>query len=556
MSLFVISSYLTAAASVFFGLFVLFKNWRSRVNITWFLTTIAIAIWALSLGMEVSSPDYETAFLWNKILNIGAIFIPIFFYHFIVSFLELEKKEKIFIVAGYLFAITFLTFFNLFTPLFVKGVPPGGGFKYWIEVGPVYYSFFAFFVLYMFRTTYLLFLSRKNTKNIKRAQINYLLIAILFGFGGGVTNFFPQIFNNNIYPFGNYLVVLYVIFISYASLKHHLFNIKVIATELLTIAIWIFLLIKIVLSNNLKDFTINSGLFIAVVFLGILLIRSILQEVSQREKMEEMAQRVQKAFDVEKKALDKEKNVRKELERLDKAKSQFMMATQHHLRTPLTSMQGYLDLIFGGSYGDVPPKIKDVLDKFAASTKNEIKLVNEFLDISQFQMGKDVVVLREGVDVDAIVREAVQDVEIEAKIKGIYVKSEVPEDAPKARADEQKLKAAVYNIVDNAVKYTRKGGVTVGLKEKGDKLQIIIKDTGVGISKEEKDKLFGKLFERGEQAEKLFTTGRGIGLYITYKIVEAHKGKIWVESEGKSKGSTFFIELPISKEISGNQPKF
>jgi len=222
-----------------------------------------------------------------------------------------------------------------------------------------------------------------------------------------------------------------------------------------------------------------------------------------------------------------------------------MMATQHHLRTPLTSMRGYLDLLFGGSYGKIPPKIKEVMKKFMASTKNEIKIVNEFLDISQFQMGKKVVTLAEGVDVGIILKEAVEDVKLEAKARGIYLNLEIPDTIPKIKADEQKLKAAIYNIIDNAVKYTKKGGVTVKLKKINNKIQIIIKDTGVGISKEQQDELFTRLFERGEHTQKLFATGKGIGLYITAKIVEEHNGKIWAESAGEGKGSTFYIELPI-----------
>ena len=281
---------------------------------------------------------------------------------------------------------------------------------------------------------------------------------------------------------------------------------------------------------------------VVFVYLGVSLVQSVLKEFKYREKIE-------RAYEIEKEALGKEKNVRKELERLDKAKTQFMMATQHHLRTPLTSMQGYLDLIFGGTYGKIPPKLKEVLKKFQASTKNEVKIVNDFLDISQFQLGKSVVLLRDNVDVGEILKEAVGDVEIEAKTKGIYVKAEIPKNVPKAKADEQKLKAAVYNIVDNAVKYTRQGGVKVSVEKASGKIKIAIRDTGVGISSEDKDKLFGKLFERGDQAQKIFTTGRGIGLYITYKIIQAHNGRIWVESEGKGKGSAFYIELPASENV-------
>jgi signal transduction histidine kinase len=240
-----------------------------------------------------------------------------------------------------------------------------------------------------------------------------------------------------------------------------------------------------------------------------------------------------------------EKHARKELQRLDKAKSQFMMATQHHLRTPLTSMRGYLDLLFGGSYGKIPPKIKDILKKFESSTKNEIKIVNEFLDISKFQMGKKVVVLKEGVDLEPILKEAVEDVELEARSKGIYLKKDISGKIPKIKADEQRLKVAIYNIVDNAVKYTDQGGIEVKLVKIDGKVRIIVKDTGTGIPEEQKSKLFSKLFERGERAQKLFATGKGIGLYITAKIIQEHNGKVWAESGGKGKGSTFYIELPV-----------
>ena len=538
MNLFVISSFFTAAASIFFGSFVFLKNWKGMMNKMWFLTTATIAIWSFSLGMEVSAPNYETAFLWNKILNIGAIFIPIFFYHFIVSFLELNEKEKKFIILGYIFAITFLVLFNLFTPLFVKGVPPNAGFNYWIEIGPIYYSFFAFFVIYMLRTFFLLLKSRKESTDVKRAQIKYILLGSFIGFAGGVTNFFPQIFNINIYPFGHYLVILYIIFISYSSLRHHLFNIKVIATELLTIAIWIFLLVKVALSESLKDLIINTGLLVAVVFLGALLVRSVLKEVRQREKMEEMAKKVQKAYEVEKRAS-------RELKRLGDVKNQFIMASQHHLRTPLTSMRGYIDLVLTGSYGKVPEKIKQALTKFEISIKRLNKVINEFLDITQFQLGKEVVTLRDGVDLRPIFKEIQEELGYEAKARGIKLEFNVPKDIPEIRADLEKIKIGMFNIVDNAIKYTQKGKVCVDLSATNSKVLISVKDTGVGIAREQQKELFNRLFERGQEAMKIHGTGKGIGLFITAHIIKAHKGRIWAESGGRGKGSIFFVELPI-----------
>lgn len=537
MFLFAVSSFFTAAAGIILGLFVLSKNWRQKTNVLWFLTTAAISMWAFSLGMQVVSSNYETAFLWNKILNIGAIFIPIFFYHFVVAVLGVEKKEKWFIVSGYFFATAVLLFlFNLFTPLFVKGVPPRVGFSFWIEIGPLYYLFFAFFVTYMLRAGYILIKHRKISTGVKRAQINYLLLALLFGFGGGVTNFFPQVFEINIYPFGNYLVVLYVIFITYSILKHHLFNVKVIITELLTLTVWLFLLVRTIISDSSQEFVINGSLLVLIIFFGALLVRSVWKEVEQREKMEILNKKVQKAYILEKKA-------RSEIEKITEAKTQFIMATQHHLRTPLTSMIGYLDLIFGGTYGKVSTKLKNPLEKFQVSTRRLIRVVNTLLDISQFQMGREVVSLKPGIVFEDLVKEVMEELDFESRNKGLYLKYNKIGEVPAIKADPEKLKVALFNIIDNAIKYTREGGVTITLQKIGNKAQFKVQDTGIGLDPEKAKVLFDSAFVRGKEAKKVHGFGRGIGVYITGHIIKAHKGKIWAESQGPGKGTTFFIEL-------------
>jgi len=258
----------------------------------------------------------------------------------------------------------------------------------------------------------------------------------------------------------------------------------------------------------------------------------------QTEEIRFQKEKVERAYEVEKKA-------HQELKKLNDVKTQFSMAAQHHLRTPLTSMNGYLDLLLSGSYGKIPKRVKDILKKFDASTANEIKIVNELLDISQFQMGKEVVSLSDNARIEDIIEETVGDVAFEAEKKGIYIKTDIQKNLPAIRADLKKLKMAVCNIIDNAVKYTQKGGVVIKVRSYKDKLVVAVRDTGAGIPKECQKDLFDKLFERSREAEKMFVTGRGIGLWITSRIVRGHKGRIWVESAGEGKGSEFFIELPI-----------
>ena len=540
MLLFTISSFFTAAASIILGLFVLSKNWKQKTNFLWFLTTLAVSIWSFSLGMEVISSDYGTAFLWNKILNIGAIFIPVFFYHFVSTIIGVAKKEKWLIISAYFFAVVLLSLFNFFTSFFVKGVPPKAGFNYWIEVGPLYYLFFAFFVLYMFRIGYILLKNRKTAVGVEKAQINYILLSLVFGFGGGVTNFFPQIIGSNIFPFGNYLVFLYVAFITYAVLKHHLFNAKVVVTELLVVTLWVFLLVRTIISESRQDLIINGVLLLIVIIIGVLLIRSVWREIKQREQMEILNKKVQKAYLLEKKA-------RAKIEKITEAKTQFIMATQHHLRTPLTSMLGYMDLIFGGTYGKVSTKLKDPLQKFQISTKRLIRIVNTLLDISQFQMGKEVVTLQPGINFEDLIKEVMEELQFEVKNRGLYLKYNKIGEAPKISADPEKLKVALFNVIDNAIKYTKEGGITVTLQKVGNKAQLSIKDTGIGLEPAKAKVLFGSAFVRGKEAKKVHGFGRGIGVYITGHIINAHKGKIWAESEGKGRGTTFIVELLASK---------
>ena len=265
-----------------------------------------------------------------------------------------------------------------------------------------------------------------------------------------------------------------------------------------------------------------------------------LEELTQnlQKKVDEQTEEIKKAYEVEKKA-------HKELKKLNEVKNQFIMATQHHLRTPLTSMQGYLELLIGGSFGRILPNTKKTLQKFQASTRTLIKIVNEFLDISQFQLGKGVVALQPNIQIESILKAIIKELQFEAETKNLYLKFQKPEKTPEIKAGPEKLKVALFNIIDNALKYTQKGGVTIIVKSINDKIQIIIQDTGIGMSEEVLETLFTETFTRGKEAQKLFTTGRGIGLFITSQIIKAHHGKVWAESKGQGKGSTFYVELPI-----------
>ena len=273
------------------------------------------------------------------------------------------------------------------------------------------------------------------------------------------------------------------------------------------------------------------------------------EESRAKDAFKDLSGNLQKKVDDQtkdiKKSYEIEKTAKEELESLGQSKDQFMMTIQHHLRTPLTVMKGCIDLILDGSCGKQNKKTMEVIARFKKSTDNLIKMVNEFLDITQFEMGRQVINKKTGVSIISILEDILEELKPEALKKEIYLEMENKDDFI-INADSEKIKAALYNIIDNAVKYTQKGGVKVKL-EAGDSLsaRVILQDTGIGMNKDDINSLFNQIFERGQEAQKAFATGRGMGLFISKQIIKAHGGKIWAESRGEGKGSTFYVELPI-----------
>jgi len=532
MTPFQISALITSLSSFVFSFFVFFNNKKEKVSIFWFLSSFFIGLWSLGLLGVVLSENYSSAWVWQNILDISGILVPVFYINFIIYLLKSELKyKKIKIISWILgFLLLILSFSNLFK----SGLISQAGFHFWIQPGAFYFLFpllFAFLVTYSF---ILLFKEYKLTKDeTLKMQIKYITFAQIFGFGGGVTNFFPQLFN--VYPFGNYLVILYVFFISYAVFKHQLFNIKTIAAELLTFAIWIFLLVRVLLDTSLKDKLIDGSLLILVVFFGILLIRSVLKEVKTREEMEALAWKLEQA------------NIK--LKELDKAKSDFVTITSHQLRTPITAIKGYASMVLEGSFGAVPEKAKVAIDRIFQSSNRLVLLINDFLNLSRIERGK-----MEYVFAKVNLKEMLEVVFDE--FKTINAKKKMPLELSlniadkedfSTSADSDKIRQTIYNLIDNAVKYTQNGFVKISLYKDAGKNEIIMKveDSGKGMSKETLDNIFEKFARAKDESKKYQVEGTGLGLYVAREIAKAHGGDVWAESAGLDKGSAFYMKLPV-----------
>jgi signal transduction histidine kinase len=208
-------------------------------------------------------------------------------------------------------------------------------------------------------------------------------------------------------------------------------------------------------------------------------------------------------------------------------------------------MKGYISMILEGSYGTLATKQKTPLESIFESNERLIRLVNDLLNVSRIEAGRVEMKWEQG-SVEEIIKSVIEELRIKTKEKNVELVFEEPESSlPLIRIDKEKIRNVVLNVVDNAIRYTPQGNIVVNAKCQMSNLLISVKDTGEGMTQEEMGKLF-QTFSRGGAGMRFSTEGAGLGLYIAKKFVEMHKGRIWVESQGKGQGSTFFVELPVA----------
>ena len=243
MTFYTLSALINFITSSIFGIIIISKG-RDSKNISFFIFCFFIAFWSIAYYFWQIANTAEVALFWVRILMIGAIFIPVVYLYFVYALVELlEKKKKFLIFSCFLFFIFLLADF---TPYFISHVGPILNFKFWPRAGFIFSLFLFVWLFYVVYSNYLLFQKYKISTGILRLQIKYVMIGMWIGFIGGITNYFLW-YKILIPPFGNILVSIYIIAVAIAVLKHHLFNIKIIATELLVFSIWIATLIEFLL---------------------------------------------------------------------------------------------------------------------------------------------------------------------------------------------------------------------------------------------------------------------------------------------------------------------
>jgi len=237
-----------------------------------------------------------------------------------------------------------------------------------------------------------------------------------------------------------------------------------------------------------------------------------------------------------------------EEKKLDKMRSEIISITSHQLRTPATIIKGNLEMVLGGDVGKINAQQKELLDDTFLGNQRMISLINDLMDVAKIDEGKFKLAM-EPAQLEDVVVDVIKEISPLAKEKKVEPSFVYPANPlPPVKINRQRVKQAIQNIVDNAVKYSSAGDsgkVSLDIQEETKFLELIVKDNGIGIPEKEQDKIFER-FSRGSNSTKLDPGGgSGLGLYIAKAVVEQGGGRIWFESK-EGVGTTFHATFPYN----------
>ncbi|GMQ94979.1 MAG: hypothetical protein BMS9Abin13_089 [Patescibacteria group bacterium] len=318
--------------------------------------------------------------------------------------------------------------------------------------------------------------------------------------------------------------------LGYLIIKYRSGNFQLITTGLFALLISLTLLFEILFSRTLDGIIMKTVIFALVAFTSIFLIRSIRHETESKEEVEGLVQDLAEAH--------------KDLQALDERKSEFVATAASSLKTPLTAIKGYASMLLEGSFGELSSRVQVAIERIFQSSQGLVVIIEDLTDILKIESG-EIAYKFSRVDMRKLVQGVVDDMAISARKAGIAISfdSDKNEDYY-TNIDVGKIKQVIFNLADNAVKYTPHGSIQISLLKDTANGVIILKisDSGIGMSKGTIKKIFQK-FSRAEEASKFHTAGSGLGLYIVREILKKHGGHVWAESAGTSKGSTFYVAL-------------
>jgi len=506
--------------ALFVGFFVFFHN-RGNLNVKILLSLcITFSIWSLLSLLTWVNVDSRIINISWSLIGIVFSLIPLLSFYFI--YVTLSGRDLPFIVklfsTAILLPILILTptRFNLGDFDLINCEPVEGHFFY------TYYYIISIFVfvgilIYGLRNI----LSNKGVNKVRNLLLIigvecFLLLFISAGYLGSLLDSF------DIEPYGIFGMTIFMAFLAYLIVKFKAFRIKLLWAQALVWALVILIGSQFAFVRNNTNRVLTGVTLVISAILGLMLVRGVKREIAQREEIQNLASNLEKA---------------------NEGQSNLLHFITHQVKGYFTKSRNVFAELSTGDYGKLPEQAEMMIKEGFRSTTEGVDLVHNMLNAANIERGT-MKYNKEDVDLKESLLDVIKQKKVSIEEKGLKLITNIGEGNLVISGDPLQIKEVMKNLIENSIRYTLKGSVEVGLELKENKILFNVKDTGVGVSAEDMPKLFKK-GGHGSESTKVNPESTGYGLYIVKEIVEKHDGRVWVESEGKGKGSTFFVEFPV-----------
>ena len=321
--------------------------------------------------------------------------------------------------------------------------------------------------------------------------------------------------------YGLFGMVIFMIYISILMVRFKAFNMKLLATEALVFGLAVLIGSQFFFIKETTNFILNGVGFLAAIILGQYLIKSVKKEIEQREHIEGL-------------------NI--SLRDLIKQRESLVHLVTHKVKGSFTRTKFLFAGMLDGTFGEISPEIKKRAEQGLEFDNGGIETVDLVLNVANMQNGLIKYDMKP-INFKDIVLQTINDKKLGIETKGLKLETNIGGGVYSMTGDAFWLKEVINNLIENSIKYTKEGTITVELEDGNGKIKLSVKDTGLGITEDDKKNLFTE-GGRGKDSVKVNVDSTGYGLYTVKLIVDAHKGQVSAQSEGPGKGSQFYVELP------------
>lgn len=530
-----IAIWIVAITMLSFAVILQLSNNKPRTKAAVLFVTLA-SLWATGVGMFYMAIDPETARLWTIYNHFMGIAIATSFYYMahLINWDKLPSSRSSALILS-LFSIVGLSYIAFNTSLVSSVyIPTRILHRDWVY-GPLAILHYTYFVSFFVAGFYTLkkharLASAEETpyvRALERAAIIGVLPIIL------LVLILPLLGFTNILWAVPFFTLGWIILAAYALVYYRVQSIKLFISEVLVLTMTVLLFANIFVSERLFDEIFKMLIFFAFSIFGL----SFLSQVSKGERQQrELITLNQKL----RSATDRLAEVNFKLKELSEQKTQFISFASHQIKNPLTSIRGYASLIAEGSLGKVGKKVAQAAETIEHSTGDLVHTVDNFLGASRAELGH-LALTKTDLEAVSLLQNIIDLLKADADKKGIRLTYAHPKESLPFLGDRNGLHNALFNVIENALKYTDTGSVNVKLTADKNTLTIQTTDTGIGMSEETTQHLFDRFWRASQTGGK---AGSGLGLYLSKLIITEHGGSIEAHSKGIGKGSSISITLP------------